>query len=170
MTLFGVTLNIVTTILPIFIITIGVTDAIHLLSKTTEASSSTLIKDAIFNKVSKLYRAMLLTSITTALGFFSLSFTEIINIQDFGIMVGLSSIIAWAVSVFVLPAIMSLISYQAKGEASTFLLFSYIEKLAQKQTLQRSIVLIVLLISISAIGSTGFYVDQQNLNSFKEMK
>lgn len=168
MTLFGITLNIVTTILPIFIITIGVTDAIHLLSKSKDDTASCTVKESIFNKVSKLYRAMLLTSLTTALGFFSLSFTEIINIQDFGIMVGLSSLIAWAVSVFVLPAIMSLISYQAKNEVSSFFLFSLIEKLAQKQTMFRSSILVFLLIIISAIGSTGFYVDQQNLKSFKE--
>lgn len=169
MTLFGISLNIVTTILPIFIITIGVTDAIHLLSKSTDDQTKpSSIKDAIFNKVSKLYRAMLLTSLTTALGFFSLSFTEIINIKDFGIMVGLSSLIAWAVSVFVLPAFMSLISYQAKGEATSFFVFSYIERLAQKQTMLRSIVMVILLVLVGAIGSTGFYVDQQNLNSFKE--
>jgi predicted RND superfamily exporter protein len=168
MTLFGITLNIVTTILPIFIITIGVTDAIHLLSKSKGGDHGSTVKQSIFNKVSKLYRAMLLTSLTTALGFFSLSFTEMINIQDFGIMVGLSSLIACAVSVFVLPALMSLISYQAKDETSSFFLFSYIEKLAQKQTIFRSRVLVFLLIIISAIGSRGFYVDQQNLNSFKE--
>jgi hypothetical protein len=174
MTVFGITLNIVTTILPIFIITIGVTDAIHLLSKSKEeplckkSAETTSAKETIFNKVSKLYRAMLLTSLTTALGFFSLSFTEIINIQDFGIMVGLSSIIAWLVSVFVLPAFMSLISYQAKEETTSFFLFSFIEKLANKQTLFRSLIMICVLIIIPVIGSKSFYVDQQNLNSFKE--
>ncbi len=169
MTLFGITLNIVTTILPIFIITIGVTDAIHLLSRSSEENEiAGSPKEAIFNKVSKLYRAMLLTSLTTALGFFSLSFNEIINIRDFGIMVGISSLIAWAVSVFVLPAFMSLISYKAKGEATSFFLFSLIAKLAYQQNMFRSVSLVVILILISAIGSTGFYVDQQNLNSFKD--
>jgi predicted RND superfamily exporter protein len=165
MTVLGISLNIVTTILPIFIITIGVTDAIHLLSKSQGERSSS-VKEAILFKVSKLYRAMLLTSLTTALGFFSLSFTDIINIQEFGIMVGLSTLIAFFISVTLLPALMSVISFQAKAGTQGFRLFHQIEKQARTQSDSRAIFLVVLLLVVAVIGIDSFYVDQQNLNSF----
>lgn len=168
MTLLGITLNIVTTILPIFIITIGVTDAIHLLSKSKEDKlHETDVKETIFLKTTKLYRAMLLTSLTTALGFFSLSFTEIINIKDFGIMVGISTLIAWVIAVFVLPAVMSLVSYRAQSHESRIKLFESIENWALNQTKRRSLLIVICLLLIAFVGSFGFYVDQQNLNSFK---
>lgn len=165
MTVLGISLNIVTTILPIFIITIGVTDAIHLLSKSP-SETSTSIKEAIVQKVSKLYRAMLLTSLTTSLGFFSLSFTDIINIQEFGIMVGLSTLIAFFISVTVLPALMSLISFQAKAETQGFVLFKIIENMASKQSDLRALLMVGVLLLVALVGASHFYVDQQNLKSF----
>ena len=165
MTVFGVSLNIVTTILPIFIITIGVTDAIHLLSKAKGQIPADL-REALVFKVTRLYRAMLLTSLTTALGFFSLSFTDIINIQEFGLMVGLSTLIAFAISVTVLPALMSLIGFQSKAETQRFKLFHYIEQLARQQSDLRASVVVVLLLVIALSGIQQFYVDQQNINSF----
>lgn len=165
MTLMDISLNIVTTILPIFIITIGVTDAIHLLSKSKGESHSET-KEALFFKVSRLYRAMLLTSLTTALGFFSLSFTDIVNIRDFGIMVGLSTLIAFMISVTVLPALMSLISFQAKAETRRFKLFHLIEAQARRQSTIRSFFMVAILLAIAFSGMRLFYVDQQNINSF----
>jgi predicted RND superfamily exporter protein len=167
MTMLGISLNIVTTILPIFIITIGVTDAIHLLSKSKEEQGLS-IKEAIVFKVSKLYRAMLLTSLTTALGFFSLSFTDIINIQEFGIMVGLSTLIAFLISVTVLPALMSLIGFQAKAGIQGFMVFHKIENLARRQSDRRALAVVGLLLVVALIGVNYFYVDQQNLNSFNQ--
>ena len=167
MTVLGISLNIVTTILPIFIITIGVTDAIHLLSKSP-AETSMSIKEAIVQKVTKLYRAMLLTSLTTSLGFFSLSFTDIVNIQEFGIMVGLSTLIAFFISVTVLPALMSVISFQARAQTQGFVLFNKIETMAIKQSDLGALSMVGLLLLVALAGATHFYVDQQNLKSFDE--
>lgn len=173
MTILGISLNIVTTILPIFIITIGVTDAIHLLSKSpaetsasNPAETDSSIKEAIVLKVSKLYRAMLLTSITTSLGFFSLSFTDIVNIQEFGIMVGLSTLIAFFISVTVLPALMSLISFQVKAETQGFVLFKIIENMARNQSDLGALLMVGMLFLVALVGASHFYVDQQNLKSF----
>lgn len=165
MTVLGISLNIVTTILPIFIITIGVTDAIHLLSKS-KAETHANAREALLFKVTRLYRAMLLTSLTTALGFFSLSFTDIINIRDFGIMVGLSTLIAFMISVTVLPALMSLISFQTKAETRRFRFFHLIEEQARKQSGTRAFLMVALLLGIAFSGMRYFYVDQQNINSF----
>jgi len=107
MPLMDISLNIVTTILPVFIITIAVTDSIHVMSDVTSSAqpSNTLTVKA---SIRKLFRPMLLTSLTTGIGFLSLSLTEISNISDFGLMVALSVVIAFVLSVTVLPWLMTL--------------------------------------------------------------
>jgi len=165
MYLLGISLNIVTTILPIFVVTIGVTDAIHVLSESANIAANKTKKQRIIDNISKLFRPMLMTSITTALGFFSLSFTDIINIRDFGIMVALSTMIAFFVSVTFLPAAMTLLTYKkAKNKNSS--VFQSIENLAQKQTPRRAMLLIMALTLFAGLGIPSFFVDQQNLNSF----
>jgi len=166
MYLLGISLNIVTTILPIFVVTIGVTDAIHVLSETTNTAENNTKKQRIIANISKLFRPMLMTSITTALGFFSLSFTDITNIQDFGIMVALSTMIAFFVSVTFLPAAMTLVSYK-KAKSKNYSAFLRMENLAQRQTPRRTILLIMVLALFAALGIPKFFVDQQNLNSFQ---
>ncbi len=165
MTLAGISLNIVTTILPIFIITIGVTDAIHLLSKSQDDQAASL-KSAIVQRVSTLFRAMLLTSVTTSLGFFSLSLTDIINIQEFGIMVGLSTLIAFVISVTVLPALMAVTKFHPKAEAKNIGLFLNVERWAKKQSDLRAMGIVLILLLVALFGAQQFYVDQQNLKSF----
>lgn len=167
MGLLGISLNIVTTILPIFIITIGVTDAIHVLSESKQDQAQKSNRDTIIYKVSKLFRAMLLTSLTTALGFFSLSFTEITNIREFGLMVGVSAIIAFIVSVTILPALMSKLNFTSTTSSRPIKLFELVEQTAQRQTTLRCFTLLILLLAFSVLGLPKFYVDQQNLNSFE---
>ncbi|KZZ56802.1 RND family transporter, partial [Oleiphilus sp. HI0123] len=167
MTLLGISLNIVTTMLPIFIITIGVTDAIHVLSESKLDQNKTSKQEATIAKVSKLFRAMLLTSLTTALGFFSLSYTEITNIKEFGIMVGISAIVAFIISVTVLPTLMANINFSSGTTQRPIRFFEALENIAKKQTISRCFALLFLLVVFSLIGLPNFYVDQQNLHSFK---
>ena len=168
MTLLGISLNIVTTILPIFIITIGVTDAIHILSESKLDTVSENKIEALIAKVSKLFRAMLLTSLTTALGFFSLSYTEITNIKEFGIMVGISAIIAFVISVTVLPALMAKIDFSSGLSQRPIRFFQILETIAKKQSLPSCLALLGILLAFALSGLPKFYVDQQNLNSFQE--
>ncbi len=117
MPMFGVTMNIVTTILPVFIITISVTDAIHVMSDVVnddanKEGNANLSRDrksnlqVVQHSIKKLFRPMLLTSITTAIGFMSISFTEIPSVRGLGIMVAVSVMIAFVLSVTLLPAIL----------------------------------------------------------------
>ena len=126
MPVLGITLNIVTTILPVFIITIAVTDAIHVMSDVTSQTSSvgsvshrqqTALK--VRSSIRKLFRPMLLTSLTTGLGFLSLTLTEIGNIRGFGFMVSISVIIAFILSVTVLPRLMVIWPVSASNNSNS---------------------------------------------------
>ena len=112
MAAFGVKQNIVTSMLPVFIIAIAVCDAIHFLAtyyrllpaNPDRAARTQAASDAL----RKLFWPMLVTTITTMAGFFALSWTEVIFIREFGIFVGLGVMFAWIVTMLFLPALVIL--------------------------------------------------------------
>ena len=112
MAAFGVKQNIVTSMLPVFIIAIAVCDAIHFLAtyyrllpdNPDRAARTQAASDAL----RKLFWPMLVTSVTTMAGFFALSWTEVIFIREFGIFVGLGVMFAWIVTMLFLPALVIL--------------------------------------------------------------
>jgi len=165
MPVLGITLNIMTTVLPIFIITIAVTDAVHVISDVGSPSrlSNT---EKVHQSIQKLFRPMLITSLTTAIGFFSLAMTEITNVRSFGIMVGISVIIAFILSVTLLPLLLikwpiSFIKEPKKSQSFS----SAASALLTKSNVFARIVAIVTVI-VSLTGINMLRVDQASIQSF----
>lgn len=162
---FGFDFNIITTILPVFIITIAITDAIHVIS---DVRSSSNIKDHnnISASISKLFRPMLITSVTTCVGFFSLSLSEIDNVRSFGVLVGFSVLIAFVLSVTLLPLLLSVVSLpkQSEGKGNTFLAIR--NSIA---TNSRWLIAVVMICAPLAFwGLPSVYVDQASIQAFDE--
>ncbi len=117
MALLGVEQNIVTTMLPVFLISIGVADSIHFLSefnKQRQAGSGAA--EAAKAALAELWAPMLMTSITTAVGFASLAYTNVIFVKYFGVFVGLGVIYAWLLTMLLLPALAA--GAKAKADAA----------------------------------------------------
>lgn len=101
-------INIINNILPSLIFIIGVSDAIHMLVRDAEEVDSGLERmDAVRAMVRHTGVACLLTSLTTAVGFFSLVAADTQILQDFGWQAGLSVVFAYIVTLFCLPAALS---------------------------------------------------------------
>lgn len=166
MPVFGVSLNIVTTVLPVFIITIAVTDAIHVMSDVSGSHASSN-NTAVRQSIRKLFRPMLLTSITTGLGFISLSFTEITNIRGFGVMVAVSVVIAFLLSVTVLPGLLQLkpIKVRSSGKNGP-VAERFISEVTQKKWL--AIVCFMVASGLTLTGLPKLKVDQASIASFDE--
>jgi len=163
--MFGFDFNIVTTILPVFIITIAITDAIHVISDVRRKLNRQDHKH-IAASISKLFRPMLITSITTSIGFFSLSLSEIDNIRSFGVLVGFSVIIAFVLSVTLLPLLLSKITLPELEEdkKSTF---STITK--SLVTNSYGLIAVIMICSPLAFwGLSSVYVDQASIKAFDE--
>lgn len=97
-------INIVLSILPSIMFVVAMSDVIHLVSRYLDAIRSGLSKyDAISISLREVGMATLLTSITTAVGFFTLLFIIVQPIQSFGFVTGLGVLIAFIVSILVLP-------------------------------------------------------------------
>ncbi len=83
----GIPLNILTVIVPSLIIVIGSTEDIHLLSEYMEGLEHTNFRDkAIHYMASKCGTAIMLTAITTFLGFLSITLNQITILKQFGIV------------------------------------------------------------------------------------
>jgi predicted RND superfamily exporter protein len=112
MSLLGVKQNIITSMLPVFIIAIAVCDAIHFLSDyyrhLPENADRKQRSFAASSAIRQLFFPMLITTITTALGFVSLAWTEVTFIKEFGVFVGIGVILAWIITIFFLPTMLVL--------------------------------------------------------------
>lgn len=107
----GNTVHIMSSMIPIFIMPIAVLDSIHILSEFFDRYQET--KDrakAISQVMNTLFTPMLYTSLTTAVGFFSLALTPIPPVQVFGIFIAIGVMLAWILTVTFVPASVMFIS------------------------------------------------------------
>src|SRR5690606_5829548 len=94
------------TIAPI-LLCVGVADSIHLLAKYQDGRLNGLSPgSALRDTIIILGGATLLTSITTSIGFVSLLTSSVIPMKRFGIYTAAGVMIAFFVTVFVLPSIL----------------------------------------------------------------
>lgn len=101
----GSPINIINNVLPSLVFIIGVSDAIHMLVRDAEEIEAGLDREsAVRAMVRHTGVACLLTSLTTAVGFFSLVAANTEILQDFGWQAGLSVLLAYVVTVVCLPA------------------------------------------------------------------
>lgn len=107
---FGFPVHILSSMLPIFLMPIAICDTIHILSDffesyTKEKGRARTIKEVM----GALFAPILYTSLTTAAGFLSLVTTSIPPARVFGIFVAVGVMIAWVVTIFLIPAYVMMI-------------------------------------------------------------
>tara|TARA_B100001113_G_scaffold36101_1_gene25715 strand:- start:315 stop:1769 length:1455 start_codon:yes stop_codon:yes gene_type:complete len=95
-----------TYIVPTLLFIIGIGDAIHIQARFRENFSKTPSnpKQAMFQTMSQMSRVIFLTSITTSIGFLALMTTSIKIVQEFGMEISIGVMIAWLVSILVVPS------------------------------------------------------------------
>ncbi len=106
----GNTLHIMSSMIPIFIMPIAVLDSVHILSEFSDYYPR--IRDrrlTMAHVMRALFAPMLFTSITTAVGFASLALVPIPPVQVFGLFVAFGVILAWLLSISLIPAYVLLI-------------------------------------------------------------
>ena len=107
----GYTVHIMSSMIPIFLMPIAVVDSVHILSEFAELHKpGDKVKDTIEKVVQNLFRPMLFTSITSAVGFASLAFTPIPPVQVFGLFVAFGIALAFIFTIVFVPAYISNLS------------------------------------------------------------
>ncbi len=172
----GNTVHIMSSMIPIFLIPISVLDSIHILSEFHDNLKKQSSKDLIITEtISELFVPMLYTSLTTAVGFLSLSLTPIPPVQVFGMFVAVGVLFAWALSITVIPALLKLISTDSLKKFSEldedkYLLNRVMKKLKQVSVSYGKVVIVLALfvIAVSAYGLNLIIVNDNPVKWFKE--
>lgn len=113
---FGVKLTPPSSGAPTIILTIAVADSIHILvTMLVEMRRGREKFDAIVESLRVNWGPVFLTSVTTAIGFASLNFSDAPPFRDLGNTAAAGAVIAWVLSVTLLPAIAAILPMKAQG-------------------------------------------------------
>ncbi len=111
LSLLDVPLDILTAIMPVILIAMGSADGIHLMKKySEERRGGRRPTEAMRESVVELGVPILLTSVTTMVGFASLVVSDFRIIKTFGLAVTLAIFLALVVTIFFLPPLAALLS------------------------------------------------------------
>ena len=117
MSLAQTSLSIMTNILPAFLVSVGVADAVHVLAIFYRRFQQENNKeDAICYAMGHSGLAILMTSITTAAGLLSFTIAEIATITELGHFASIGVMLAFVYTIILLPALIAVLPIKVKPE------------------------------------------------------
>ena len=151
MGLLGLEINIMTYIVPTLLFIIGIGDAIHIQARFRENLSrgDTDPEKAMLLTMVEMSKVIFLTSLTTSIGFLALLTNSIKIVQEFGFVIAIGVMMAWLVSLLVVPSGILLLKgfqYQRKEP------FLPLLKWLSTAILNRPWVFVIIPVMISAIS------------------
>lgn len=171
----GFTVHIMSSMIPIFLMPIAVVDSIHIMSEFSDNYQQGKDRKVVIKQViAHLFKPMLFTSITSAVGFASLLLTPIPPVQIFGAFVAFGIFLAFILTIIFIPAYIvslkpeSLNSLQAVA-AKPGKLAACLPILGQG-SLQQSKIIIFAFLAIVALSIWGISKIQINDNPVRWFK
>jgi predicted RND superfamily exporter protein len=118
--LLGIKVNSLTFVLPSILMAISIADAVHILTSFfSRYSNGEELKQSLTYSLDKNLYPIFLTSISTAIGFFSLVASNIVPVSDLGLLAGLGTLSAMFFSYFFIPPLLTgLMSHYTKNKRS----------------------------------------------------
>ena len=181
--LFGFKITLLTGLLPPIIVVIGIPNCVYMLNYYHFSIEK--LKDkkkAIINVISTIGLITLITNLTTAVGFFVLSTTDIKILTEFGIVAGINVLATFVVSIFLLPSIYLALP-KPKSSQVNYLNYSFINNLIssfryisfthkKRVFFIFTIIIFSSLFGLSKIKSVSFLVDDvpSESNMMKDLK
>jgi predicted RND superfamily exporter protein len=152
--------------IPGILLAISIADTVHILSNFYKNFQTHLdFNLALRESLVKNFAPTLFTSLSTAIGFATLLSSSIIPIRDLGVIAGFGTMVAWLLTIFMLPGLFSFIPaswiLKTKVRKTSFLNINYDQSKAFVDWIFRSrfwIVSIVFILSITAI-----YLSSKNI-------
>lgn len=173
----------ISTMLPVILVAVGIADALHILSHYQDL----VIDDAqrepaglVQQLMDELALPLLITTLTTAVGFLSLWWAEMPPFKVFGIFTALGIIFCWLASVTLVPAALTLMrphvsgylarrrSLRVHNESGPLarILVRSAAVLMNHRTV--STVLLVAVVTVVGVGAQRLYVDSSWIGDFKD--
>lgn len=168
--------HIMSSMIPIFLMPIAVLDSVHILSEFFDKYRLHNDKEKTISFVmDELFTPMLFTSLTSAVGFFSLSFSPIPPVQVFGIFVAVGILIAWVLTMTFIPAYVMLMNPKTfdnfgreRKEEKSFVLDKVLQtvKIISVKYFKFVLGLTVILIGLSIYGISRIQVNDNPVRWF----
>ena len=175
MSFFNIPIYAVSTMIPVMLIALGVADGIHLLSHLHQEikNDSTIDKrDAILDMLRELWKPVVMTSVTTAVGFISLLTSEVYPVKYFGLFTAFGVMAAMIFSIFFIPAGLNLfglpgLKSKKRTKTESTKLFSSISDWVLKYK-KAIIVGSILIVIFAIIGMQQVWISSSFLNKFEK--
>ncbi len=165
----------VSTMIPVMLIAIGVADGIHLYShlqlflrKNPDATK----KEASIDMLQNMWKPVVMTSVTTAVGFVSLLTSQVYPIKYFGLFTAFGVLAAMLFSLTFIPAgimIFGLPKVKKTGKNETNkdydLAFNFAEKVLKRKSV--SIFVTAAIIILSIVGMQKIWINSSFLDKFE---
>ena len=115
MAFFGIPIKITTTILPAFLVAVGVGDAVHILAIFyRQYQNNCSRQEAIVYALGHSGMAIAMTTLTTAAGLLSFGFAELAAIAEMGIFAAAGVMLAFLYTIVLLPALLMMLPIKRK--------------------------------------------------------
>lgn len=111
----GLKVDIVTLLVPIFVIVMGSADGLHFVTHFQESAQQSDSVGRVRSALSEVGVPMILTTVSTAAGFLSLLATGVSPIRQLGLFAAIGICFAGVISFFSLPALLSRITVRTTG-------------------------------------------------------
>lgn len=176
MVFLGIAITPVLTALPVFILSIGIADGVHLYTVVKNSLRSSSANQAIIDSFAELFMPVILTSVTTSLTFLSLTLSEIALLQSFGLMVAIGTLYAMVFSLFLIPALLFVLpeSLLRQSKEQTSIFDKKIDLVLQKITdfhqgsRTKMYIFIGFFVTISFIGASKSFIDNNPIDFFRD--
>ena len=174
----GFTVHIMSSMIAIFLMPIAVVDSVHILSEFAEKyKTGDDAGDVVKGVMKHLYTPMLYTSVTSAIGFYSLMLTPIPPVKIFGAFIGTGILLAFALTIIYIPAYISRLKPETLAKLHDAIvrmekkgwLASILERLGRFSTQKTKLILIgfITLFIVSIEGVSRIEINDNPVNWFK---
>ncbi len=183
MVLMGIPLYTISTMLPVILVAVGIGDAVHLMSRYYDHVLQDPHNDAndiVQKMMHELGPPLLVTSLTTSIGFLSFYFAEMPPFKIFGLFTVLGIMFSWLISIMLIPAALSLLrpkvghylarqrSIRIRSEQSV-LTSGLVQASRLFVRYRTGIAVTIVVISIlSVMGASRLFVDSSWMSDFRE--
>lgn len=183
MALLNVPLYTISTMLPVILVAVSIGDSVHLLSDyydqvvhDAHRPGSQIVADVMRH----LSQPLITTSITTAVGFLSLSFAEMPPFIVFGLFTVLGILFSWLLTVTFIPAALAILrpkvggylakrkSLRVRSEQTRLVGLLVVGGRLLHEKRRLAAVILLGITVLAALGSSKLYVDSSWMNDFRQ--
>lgn len=176
LSLLDIPIQLLFTAIPVILVVIGSTEDTHMISgylDGLEKNNKRLLAIELMSH--RLSSPILLTSLTTAIGFSTIMINEVIMLKEFGLITSISILYNFFITITLVPILLKYFGSKKKPEIKTsnfgdnFISWSTKKTLQVATSYRREAVIILLMISaLSAYFAKDLKADNDPLNSLKE--